>query len=401
MAEYSLSSIGFDEAEEDRLQAVLTLSERALSDHWRYFHGNKDAQAVLVCLYSAEGLGFWQSPSRHGSSTQFVACSDAPPADARWQLAVSAGSLPSRKHLVELLNTLSRHIAHGLSDDAPAKESPSKPSAVDAAVSPPLEIPAESSEADAYADLAGPQSLDNPSESVMAADAHVDLTAPLDGLTEPDDAANVGISQPFDPSSHFLGLLQTAIAAGEDVVFAASGKIWAGVSPQAQSYYADAPVEDLLPLLRAKPEDIRSRHVDLAKAPDSPTGRQVKSHPLAELLWHASLAVSQGRLLAGCHADDVVRLRHWPQVPHANYANYLRVVAFMNHNAASLQSIAEHTGVPIAEVFDFHNACEAIGLIERHVEVELPKANKKGSSNVVKDLYRKLSLRLARVGHDK
>jgi hypothetical protein len=87
-------------------------------------------------------------------------------------------------------------------------------------------------------------------------------------------------------------------------------------------------------------------------------------------------------------------LKHWPQVAHLpSYREFVKIAGFMNHNAASLESIAGHTEAPLGKVIDFHNACEVMGVIERHVPEELVNKPKEGC---VKDLYRKISSRLAR-----
>jgi hypothetical protein len=388
VAEFSLATLGFAESEEQTLQALLTLSERALSAAWRYVRDFKQADVVLVSLNRAEGEAFWQSQPHNYPAVCFVACSTHAAPDAAWRLSLSPGLLPSRKELIELLNTLSRHIA-----EKPPAAIPVLPEPV---ANGPAAAPAGPS-ADSPVEPAGEALDDSRAEALQP-----DLNLPLIGAahaeparTPPKPAANQPV---FDPSRHFLGLLQTAMAAAEDSIFVLPGQVWLVAAPQTQRYYSTLPIDKLQPLLLAAPGDVQLRHLQIEKVLESAWARDMSAHPLAELLWHAALASSGGRLLAGCRPEDVVRLKQWPQVAHLpGYRKFLRVAAFMVHNAASLHSVAEHTGTPLEAVFDFHNACVAMGLVERLGQAELAA---QPSSSPARELFRRISARLARPGQE-
>jgi len=356
------------------------LSERALSDSWSYFRDFKAADVVLVSLDSAEGEDFWANHLSEYPAVCFVACSSQTDFDSPWKLNLSANLLPSRKELVELLNALSRHIAERA--EAVVDGRPLPP--------PVASAPPDGSEDWSVASPAGP------AEDAARGETEAE-TVPSPAKATPRPGAELARQPGFDPSLHFLGLLQKAIAADEDAIFVLPNHVWLAVSPQNRRYYSIVPADSLQPLFLADPGDIQVRNVLMEKVLESPMGKEMNSHPLAELVWHAVLAASGGRLLAGCQPVDIVRLKHWPEIAHLpGYRKFLRIAAFMNHNAASLESIAEHTGAPIGQVFDFHNACEAMGLLERHAQ---PDMVKKSSAGMVKDLYRKISSRLARNGN--
>jgi hypothetical protein len=343
-AGFSLSTLGFSELEDLTLQAVLTLSERALSARWRHQKDIKRANAVLVFVDSPEGAQFWDSDTRNHSSACFVACSSQGVADARWTLDLRLHELPSRKKLVNLLNTLSEHLAKQAAETL--KESADgKPRA-------------------------------NPSQPPTGA-------KPIDRPA-------------FEPGGYLLGLLQKAMAAGQDSIFALPNRgAWLAVSPKAQRYYAAAPVDQLQALLQSRADDIHSRALPVEKLLESAIGKDLSHRPLAELLWQAALASSGGRLLTGRSPKDVVRLKHWPPITYLpSFRAFLRIAAFMGQNAASLESVAEHTGAPLETVFDFHNACEALDLLERD---PAPSPAVKTTTDLrKKDLYKKISSRLAR-----
>ena len=346
------------------LQAVLTLSERALSSPWDYHQDFSSANVVLVFVDSPEGAQFWENDLPNHPSACFVACSAGNSLDTPWKLDIAINSLPSRKALVELLNALSTHLAN------PPAALPAPPKPAD---SPPESLDASAGEARSAA-TAADESLPPPTPANVA--AHTGRPA-------------------FDPARHLLGLLQKTIASSVDSIFVLPGQTWLLASPKTQRYYSASPVDKLQTLLQANVDDILSRPLPVEKMLESALSQGIRHHPLAELLWQAALASSGERLLSGRSPQDVVRLKHWPQVTHLpSFREFLRIAAFMNNNAASLEDIAQHTGMRIEKVFDFHNACEALGLLERHQQ---PAESAKSTACLPKrELYHKISSRLSR-----
>lgn len=375
-AEFFLSTLGFTGREEESLQALLTLSGRGLSSGWHHRRDFKNANAVFVAVDNPEGKALWESLPHNYPAVCFVACSSAaPPADARWRLGMARSALPSRKEFVELLNALSRHLV----GEPPA----------------PLASGAEPEPLAPAGQLSAPLAPVPESRAGQAAD----LDSPEGAAAQPVGGANSSPgSAAFDPGQHFLGVLQSIIASAEDSILVLPGRPWLAVSPRAQSYYSALSHEELQPLLRLPAGAVQVRRLQIEKVLASPWAKDLGVRPLVELLWHASLAASGGRLLAGCRPEDVVRLRQWPPVAHLpSYRKFLRVAAFMSHNAASLQSVAECTGTPIGAVFDFHNACAAMGLVERFAPAEADTA--RTPPPPAKELYRKISSRLSRASH--
>jgi hypothetical protein len=188
----------------------------------------------------------------------------------------------------------------------------------------------------------------------------------------------------FNPSVHFLGLLKKAVGDGITRRCSVPGGPQIVVAPQHMAYYsATATPQDLHKLCVAEPFDLQIEalpdwHPDTSKETVQAgrmfmrvRGKESSSagltpRPLAELLWLASTSVSQGRLLQGCHADDPVRLKRLPDfsaLPHREAQ--VRLAQFMHESSADLLTVSKRTGIPLTEVFDFHNACAMLGLIER------------------------------------
>ena len=82
----------------------------------------------------------------------------------------------------------------------------------------------------------------------------------------------------------------------------------------------------------------------------------------ARLLWLHALLHSGGQLARHLHPGGIYRLKQWIGVEHG-LGKYLRIAAAMSQ-PLRLHEIAQTSGVPMAEVFDFVNAGDAIGLIE-------------------------------------
>lgn len=185
----------------------------------------------------------------------------------------------------------------------------------------------------------------------------------------------------FNPAFHFLGLIQKAIADGISRHCVHSGGADVYLVPKEQRYYCAAPTLELLQgLCLAAPFDLR---VDLVPdwQPNKPkelqAGRMLitqkttealpalHAKPLAELLWYAAYSASNGRLLPGQSAQMPVRLRTAPDFSQCVHGEHdLVLAAFMLEHNESLTVVAEQTGVPLAQVIDFFNACVALDLIE-------------------------------------
>lgn len=186
----------------------------------------------------------------------------------------------------------------------------------------------------------------------------------------------------FNPAVHFLGLLKKAVGDGIARRCAVAGGPQIVVAPKQMAYYsASVTAQDLRNLCLAEPFDLQvealpnwtpeaKKEIQIGRmrlrAPTGDALAGLSPKPLGELLWLATLGVSKGRLLQGCRADDPVRLKHPPDfsvLPHQE--SHLRLAEFMCESSANLPAVARQTGVPLAEVYDFHNACAMLGLVER------------------------------------
>lgn len=188
----------------------------------------------------------------------------------------------------------------------------------------------------------------------------------------------------FNPSVHFLGLLKKALNDGIARRCSLAGGPQIVVAPREMTYYGASVTDlDLRALCVAEPfdlqieplpnwdpdagkENIQVGRMFLRTPKSNAAVKGLTPRPLAQLLWLATLHVSGGRLLQGCRADDPVRLKRMPDfsvLPHREH--HLRLARFMSESGAELTVVAKRTGIALEQVFDFHNACVLLGLIER------------------------------------
>jgi len=184
----------------------------------------------------------------------------------------------------------------------------------------------------------------------------------------------------FNPSFHFLGLIQKAIADGvtRHCVHPACPEVY--LVPSEQTYYTPhADIEVLKALCLAAPfdlnvellpnwhpntdHDVQAGRV-LIHRKNPAAGPELLARPLTELLWYAALCASGGKLLQGNYPDTLVRLKSSPDFSTLFHREHEPVLAaFMLKESAALTTVSEATGIPLAQVFDFFNACALLDLI--------------------------------------
>ena len=87
-----------------------------------------------------------------------------------------------------------------------------------------------------------------------------------------------------------------------------------------------------------------------------------QSHSYARLTWLHVLLHSGGRLASHLDPGGSYRLKHWTEID-KDFSKHFRIASAMLQ-PLRLHEIASASGAPMADVFDFINACDAVGLIE-------------------------------------
>jgi hypothetical protein len=191
---------------------------------------------------------------------------------------------------------------------------------------------------------------------------------------------NPALKGSFNPSFHFLGLLQKAIADGvtRHCVHPACPDLY--LVPSEQVFYtAQTGIEALEALCLAAPFDLSvelipdwqpnsDRDLQIGRAlmqrKNPPAVIELEARPLQELLWYSALCASNGQLLQGHHAEAPVRLRSCPDFSRLFHKEYHPALAtLLLEESMALTALAESAGIPLTHVFDFYNACAALDLI--------------------------------------
>jgi hypothetical protein len=347
MSCFYVRPIGFPESEHAWLEAILTLGHGRLRHDWRWTtEGSADAYLAAV-----KSPAQWQGYRAELPPGRLIAC--ALPdleLDARWRVRRDREHPPGLRELTGVLNELGDELAAG-------------PVAV---AEPPVPTPASSPE------IPAPQRAEEPTETFH--------TSPTAG-------------EVYDPEHYLIGIVREALADGAPRRLAcADGGDTVLIEPERQLYFVPDDKVFLGPILSAPRHRIDVRRLASAELARDTAAIQAHGLPLADLMFLSALAGSEGRLWIGCRADEPVRLRQWPDLkPLLHYVEYVNLAAFMSSNTADVRTIAAHTGAGVEKVVNFHNACAALGLLERGGELSI---RQKPVSAGVRELYQKIAKRL-------
>lgn len=94
-----------------------------------------------------------------------------------------------------------------------------------------------------------------------------------------------------------------------------------------------------------------------------------QAQPLSRLVWFGGLLACQGTLAPGYDHDARYRLLKWPQTER-EYPRHFRIATAMMKGPATLDEIAQASGVPLTDVTDFVNASLATRFAEPYEEPE-------------------------------
>jgi len=87
------------------------------------------------------------------------------------------------------------------------------------------------------------------------------------------------------------------------------------------------------------------------------------SQPWSRLAWLCALSGGHGALAPALGPNERYKLLRWPQTER-EFPKHFRIATVMMKGPSLLTDIAEQSGVPLAEVIDYINACLATGVAE-------------------------------------
>jgi hypothetical protein len=134
------------------------------------------------------------------------------------------------------------------------------------------------------------------------------------------------------------------------------------LDPATQTYLSGSSLKPLLPYTTAIVRESDLVAVDPAQLP-ALSAQLGGSQPWARLGWLCALGGGNGALAPGYGPNDNYKLLKWPQTER-EFPKHFRIATVMMKGPANLSEIAEQSGVSLAEVIDFVNACLASGVAE-------------------------------------
>lgn len=116
--------------------------------------------------------------------------------------------------------------------------------------------------------------------------------------------------------------------------------------------------------------------------------------PLNNLIWYLAFKLSQGRILAEHSNQDYVYLTRWSDLGIEGCGQYVKLAAFMRNNAACLTDIVDKTATPVAELYNFYNACYLIAIVEK---TQRPESRATVMNDDKQQLLKKINQRLQKI----
>lgn len=157
-----------------------------------------------------------------------------------------------------------------------------------------------------------------------------------------------------------------------------------------REYFPETP--DLPSFLRLTPEKCR---VQILSDEDQKPGTDTVGRNVDELMWQAAFYASEGRLLEGCHWNDVVQLEHWPNLTRLPIsANTFSILALLYQHPTSVFFASRLLKVPASEVYQVYSAAFAAGLTRTiNRKVEEPQLKPHRNQTMLSSLIKKLARR--------
>jgi hypothetical protein len=132
------------------------------------------------------------------------------------------------------------------------------------------------------------------------------------------------------------------------------------LDPATRTYLGAAALKPLLPYLHAALDELQLAPVDQDELPGLAAALG-GSQPWSRLVWLDALIGGHGALAAQAGPSEHFRLLRWPQIER-EFPRHFRLATVMMKEPATITQIAALSGVPMAEVIDYVNACLATGV---------------------------------------
>lgn len=173
----------------------------------------------------------------------------------------------------------------------------------------------------------------------------------------------------FDPERYIINVIRRAVANKQNVKISLKGVGDILLLSERGEYISST--NKLDEFCKVDIEQLQVAVVD-DKDPELQKYQSVTGRNIDELLWRAAYCASNGRLMKGCAQDDVVQLRHWPNVTRIPVTpNTMRIASLLTRHPTSLVLARHLLKVDTAELSQFYSAARCAGIA--HVLNRQPK----------------------------
>jgi hypothetical protein len=212
-----------------------------------------------------------------------------------------------------------------------------------------------------------------PDVSTAASAMDGKLNATKSGSRVQGKAAQGNVSLYFNPGDYLLGHIVSAIDHNAQNPCAIHVQCWAGrrliLLPAKGRAYTDLTDSQLKNLGVATINEeftVAINVVSGADKDDLPPSEieGLQSLSIEHLLWDLALRTARGRVPQGTDLSKPQYLRCWPNFPRLpRTPNGMRIAALWVENPRTLDDIASNLGIEKADVYSFHSAAFATGLV--------------------------------------
>ena len=166
----------------------------------------------------------------------------------------------------------------------------------------------------------------------------------------------------FDPQKYLLGVLQKAISKGKNIIVSHEDLGVLAILTRSGEYYTN--VNDMKEFCRMSSSQLKVRAMSSSETIDCYIGEEVGRN-LDELMWQAGYYASEGRLMEGLNKDDIVHIRHWPNLTRLpNNFNTFLMAAMLTLRPTNIMSAYRTLKIPQEEINEFYTAATCAGLTE-------------------------------------
>ncbi len=378
----TLALLDFNAKQQAQFSAILVLSEMSLNDDWQIVD-KEIANIIFVNSEQTMSQKQWDEIQLNYPKAILVAYSEnLESLNIAWKLLTESTKPPQRSLLIALLSKIA--VTLNEVTKVVEKDVITVKTVENNAI--PIEKNSQKKGADSIIskEISSKEPLIN--EPVFIVNPPEKKSADKVILSEKIIQKNKHVNDKyFLPEHYFLGIVQKSIQTGEIYHCKTLCNINIYLFPKENSYFCSLNIADLKRLFLMSPDEIKIKKIsekDLKQYTEN-----METSVLTDLLWHSAVTASQGRLMKN-HHNDIVHLKYWPDISYINTSkNYLGIAIFMQHNAVDIIKIAGYTEQKESDVIDFHNACNALGLIDYNKKFFL---NSKPSSDQLRQLRQRI-----------